>query len=105
MKVSRAQTLTLLGIALALPASAAYGQQPRDGARKVTVNVVRPKPATITKRYTCRIRSHRHLEVRAPQDGYLQEIAVKEGQAVKKGDLLFKFATPLLQARLDAELA
>src|SRR5206468_5999471 len=34
-----------------------------------------------------------------------QEIVVKEGQAVKKGDVLFKFAPPLLQARLDAELA
>ena len=30
---------------------------------------------------------------------------IKEGQAVKKGDLLFKFVPVLLQARMDAEMA
>jgi membrane fusion protein (multidrug efflux system) len=105
MKVSRAKTLTLLGIALALPGIAAYGQPPGDDATKVTVAVIRSKPATLTQRYICRISSHRHIEIRAPEDGYLDEIAVREGQAVKKGDLLFKFAPVFHQARLDAELA
>jgi membrane fusion protein (multidrug efflux system) len=105
MEVSRAQTLILLRIALALPACTAYGQQPRDDAKKVTVAVVRSKPATVTQRYTCRVSSHRHIEVRAPEDGYLQEIAVREGQAVKKGDLMFKFVPVIHQARLDTELA
>ena len=105
MQVSRAQTLILLGIALAVPGCTAYGQQPRDDAKKVTLAVVGSRPATVTQRYTCRISSHRHIEVRAPEDGSLQEIAVTEGQAVKKGDLLFKFVPALHQARLDAERA
>jgi membrane fusion protein (multidrug efflux system) len=105
MKVSRAQTLILLGIALASNACTAFGQQPKDDAGKVTLAVVRPKHATTTQRYTCRISSHRHIEVRAPEDGYLEEIVVKEGQAVKKGDLMFRFTPTIHKARLDAELA
>jgi membrane fusion protein (multidrug efflux system) len=105
MKVLRTKTLTLLGIALALPGIAAHGQQLPEGATKITVAVVRSKPATTTQRYYCRISSQRHIEIRAPEDGYLEEIAVREGQAVKKGDLLFKFAPVIHQARLDAELA
>ena len=40
-----------------------------------------------------------------PATGYLQGISVREGQAVKKGDLMFKIVPVLYKARLDAELA
>ena len=39
------------------------------------------------------------------QNGFLEEIPVKEGQAVKKGDVMFKIIPTLYQAKLDAELA
>ena len=39
------------------------------------------------------------------QNGYLEEIPVKEGQAVKKGDVMFKIVPTLYKAKLDAELA
>jgi membrane fusion protein, multidrug efflux system len=39
------------------------------------------------------------------ENGYLQDILVKEGQAVKKGDLLFKVLPTLFQAKLDSKLA
>ena len=39
------------------------------------------------------------------QNGYLEEVPVKEGQAVKKGDVMFKIVPTLYQAKLDAELA
>ena len=37
--------------------------------------------------------------------GISQEISVREGQAVKKGDVMFKVVAVLYKARLDAELA
>ena len=37
--------------------------------------------------------------------GYLEEIAVKEGQAVKKGDVMFKILPVLYKAKADAEVA
>ena len=63
------------------------------------------KDVTLTQQYVCQIHSQRHIEVRALEDGYLEEIPVKEGQAVKKGDLMFKIVPTLYQAKLDAELA
>ncbi len=38
-------------------------------------------------------------------NGYLEEVRVKEGQAVKKGDLMFKILPTLYEAKLDAEMA
>ncbi|MBI1323345.1 efflux RND transporter periplasmic adaptor subunit [bacterium] len=60
---------------------------------------------TLEQPYVCQIHSRRHIEVCALEKGYLQEILVKEGQRVKKGDLLFKILPTLYQARLDAEMA
>ena len=59
----------------------------------------------ITQPYVCQIHSQRHINVRALENGHLNEIRVREGQAVKKGDLMFKIVPILNQAKLDAELA
>src|SRR4051794_41110119 len=40
----------------------------------------------MTKQYVAQIRAIQHIEVRAFEKGYLQEIFVDEGQLVKKGD-------------------
>jgi membrane fusion protein (multidrug efflux system) len=74
-------------------------------ASKIMVAVVQSKAETITQEYVCRINSHRHIEVRAPAEGYLSAIPVKEGQAVKKGDVMFEIGPVLHKARLDAEVA
>ena len=63
------------------------------------------KDIIITQQYVCQIRSQRHIEVCALQDGYLQEILVKEGQPVKHGDVMFKILPTLYKARLAAEVA
>jgi membrane fusion protein (multidrug efflux system) len=63
------------------------------------------KDVILTQEYVCQIHSQRHINVRALEGGYLEQILVKEGQAVKKGDLLFKVVPVLYQARLDAEQA
>ena len=63
------------------------------------------KDVIITQQYVCQIRSQRHINVCALENGYLEEIPVKEGQAVKKGDVMFKIVPTLYKAKLDAELA
>jgi membrane fusion protein (multidrug efflux system) len=63
------------------------------------------KDVVTTQPYVCQIHSCKHIEVRALVGGYLEEIGVKEGQAVKKGDLMFKILPTLYQARLDSESA
>ena len=49
----------------------------------------------ITQRYVCQIHSQHHINVCALENGYLSEIKVREGQAVKKGDLMFKIVPTL----------
>lgn len=63
------------------------------------------KDINLTQQYACTIDAHRHIEVRSLQNGYLDEVPLKEGQAVKQGDVLFKVAPALYLAKLDAELA
>jgi membrane fusion protein, multidrug efflux system len=72
---------------------------------RIVVSSPESKAVTITEQYVCQIHSQRHIEVRALEDGYLETIAIKEGQAVKKGDVMFTVIPTLYQARLDAELA
>jgi membrane fusion protein (multidrug efflux system) len=103
MAVSRVQTLILLLIALGLPACNVYGPQPQDDARKVTVAVVRLKSATIKPSYKCRIGSPGYVQVHSPVEGRLAAILVKEGQAVKRGDLLFQVEPPRDKEKPDAE--
>ncbi len=72
---------------------------------KVLVTTPLRKDVVTTQQYVCQIHSWRHIQVRALEGGYLEKITVKEGQAVKQGDLLFKILPTLYQARLDADIA
>jgi membrane fusion protein (multidrug efflux system) len=73
--------------------------------QKIVVTSPQTKDVTITQQYVCQIHSHRHINVRALANGYVQEIFVKEGQAVKQGDVMFKILPTLYKAKHDAELA
>src|SRR5436190_6969087 len=72
------------------------------GHQIVVTSPVR-KNVISTQQYVCQIRSCQHIEVRALEGGYLEKISVKEGQAVKKGELMFKILPTLYQAKLESE--
>ena len=55
----------------------------------------------VTKDYVAQIQSSRHIELRAQERGYLQKIFVDEGQAVKKGQLLFQIMPKLYEAEMQ----
>ena len=73
--------------------------------RKIVLTSPKAMDVTITQQYVCQIHAHRYINVRALEKGYLKEINVKEGQAVKKGDLLFTIVPTLDDPKLDAEPA
>lgn len=59
------------------------------------------KDTVITRNYVCQIRSIQHIEMRALERGYLQNIYVDEGQAVKKGQLMFKIMPMIYNAEME----
>jgi RNA polymerase sigma factor (sigma-70 family) len=76
-----------------------------DRAPRISVRTVRPTTVTIKQQYAAQIHSRRHIQFLAPVEGSLAPIPIKEGQAVKAGDRMFEITSPILKARLDAELA
>lgn len=90
------------GLALVLAVSGAIAAQK---AQKVVVTRPLVTDVVVTQQDACQLRSHRHIEIRALSVGYIEAITVKEGQAVKKGEVLFKIFPALYKAKLEAELA
>ena len=82
-----------------------HEEQPHQEHHKIVLTSPEATDVTVTQQYVCQIHSQRHIEVRALDNGYLEKILVREGQAVKKGDSMFKIVPVLYQAKLDAELA
>ena len=80
-------------------------EEAHEPLRQIVVTSPKAMDITVTQEYVCQIRSQNHIDVRAFVSGYLDKIAVREGQAVKKGDLMFQIRPILYQAKLDAEKA
>ena len=78
----------------------AHGEQD-----KIVVTSPLAKDITITRNYVCQIHSQNHTDISAFDDGYLEAIPIKEGQAVKTGELMFQIRPVLYKAELDAEVA
>lgn len=100
----------LLGLAVTtcsvvLPACSKHHEEHQHAVHKITATTPEVKPVVLTQQYVCQIHSQRHIKVRALEVGYLEAIAVKEGQHVKAGDLLFKVIPVLYQKKADAEAA
>jgi membrane fusion protein (multidrug efflux system) len=71
--------------------------------RKIVLTCPKAMDVDIAERYIGRIHAHRQIGVRALEKGYLNQVAVREGQSVKKGDVLFRFAPILNEAKPAAE--
>lgn len=108
MKVSPILILLAL-IPLSLPACdrmhAGEKEEPHQEHHKIVLTSPQAKDVVTTQQYVCQIHSQRHIAVKALQEGYLEEIPVKEGQAVAQGDVMFKILPTLYKTRLDAEVA
>ncbi len=55
----------------------------------------------VTRAYVCQIRAIQHIELRALERGYLQNIYVDEGKYVQKGHLMFQIMPLLYKAELQ----
>ena len=108
MKVSRILAISLGLISLSLPACNRMHAEEKshEEHNKIVVTSPEAKDIVITQQYVCQIRSQQHINVKALKtDGYLEAIHIKEGQAVKKGEVMFQIRPTLYKAKLDAEVA
>ncbi len=80
-----------------------YGEH--EEAHTIVATSVLAQDVVLTKKYVSQIHSRRHIELRALERGYLEEVLVQEGQSVKKGELLFKLLPIVFNARLHRDQA
>jgi membrane fusion protein (multidrug efflux system) len=100
--MKRTPMLMLLGLFVMLMHTSCKSQkEEKEVEEKLQVTSPLMKDTTITKEYVCQIHSISHIELRAQERGYLQEILVDEGQYVKKGQLLFRIMPKLYEAELQ----
>ncbi|PRP96115.1 efflux RND transporter periplasmic adaptor subunit [Enhygromyxa salina] len=97
--------LALLCLAPIACSGAQGHEEEHEVQRKVVLTSPVAKDVVHTQQYVCQIHSRRHIELRALERGYLEEIQVQEGQAVKKGELLFKILPVVYKAKLHADQA
>ncbi|MCA9007687.1 MAG: efflux RND transporter periplasmic adaptor subunit, partial [Planctomycetaceae bacterium] len=112
MKLSPLSILSLMLITLSMHAcskleghSDVEQHEEHHPQHKIIVTSPMKKDVVSTQQYVCQIHSYRHIEVRALESGYLEEIPVKEGQSVKAGSTMFRILPTLYEARLNAEKA
>jgi len=74
------------------------GEEKKEAETNFLVTSPVVKDTLVTKEYVCQIRAISHIELRALERGYLQNIYVDEGQHIKQGQLMFKIMPMLYQA-------
>jgi membrane fusion protein (multidrug efflux system) len=78
---------------------------PAPGRQKVVIASPVVKDVVVPRQYVGKVVAHHHVTVTALASGTLVEIPVREGQAVKKGDVLFRVDPTLAKAKREAEMA
>lgn len=73
--------------------------QHEDGKFLVTSPI--QKDTTIYETYVCQIQAIQHIDLRALEKGYLQNIYMDEGQVVKKGQIMFQILPLIYQAEMQ----
>jgi membrane fusion protein (multidrug efflux system) len=76
-------------------------EEEKEEGMKFLVTSPLKKDTLVTRQYVCQIHAISHIELRALEKGYLQEIFVDEGQFVKKGQMMFQIMPMLYNAELQ----
>jgi membrane fusion protein (multidrug efflux system) len=100
------KTLVFIGFFAALClVSCNSHKEEKEEETKFLVTSPLKTDTTITREYVSQIRAIQHIEVRALEKGYLQNIYVDEGQFVKKGQTMFQIMPLIYNAEMQKSQA
>src|SRR6185437_2063428 len=105
MHAHRLATFFAALICFAVTACQMQEERSRRDPQKIVATNPKVQDIVVVQPYVCKLRSQQHIEIRALEEGYLEQMNMSEGQAVKKGETMFRVVPTLYQARLEAELA
>ncbi|MBF4988936.1 efflux RND transporter periplasmic adaptor subunit [Methylophilus sp. 14] len=102
------QNLIVLGLLGSLLSACHQEEAHEEAPPKLEVTTPWHKDTMITKEYVCQIHAIQHIELRALERGYLQDVYAGEGQVVKQGQPMFKimpnvYQVDLLKAQAEAK--
>ena len=100
--VPAALAALVVSTALAVVATPAAAQAPSGAPPAVGVIKVSKHPVTQTERFIGRIQATARVDIVARVTAYLQSYDFKEGDEVKKGQLLYRLEQPPFQAAVEA---
>ncbi len=94
-------SLACAALALALTACGHESPHSEGHESSYVVTRVAARDVTLDREYVGQIHARRHIEVRALERGYLQNVSVQEGQVVEAGQPMFEIQPVIYQAELD----
>ena len=97
------KNLILASLGALLCLSSCASKKEEEKKEQVTFLVTSPlkKDTVVLANYVCQIRAIQHIELRALEKGYLQNIYVDEGKYVKQGQLMFQIMPAMYNAELN----
>lgn len=98
--MKRIHILMSLCVLLYTTGCSTQAEEKEEAEVKYLVTSPLQRDTTITNDYVCQIHAIRHIELRAQQRGYIQNIFVDEGQRISQGQLMFQIMPKLYEAEL-----
>ena len=104
-KIAKNLTAMLCALSALSFVACADGKKPMHGITAFKTLVVGKKEMTLERQYTARLTGRQIVEIRPQVTGTITRICINEGDAVRKGQILFVIDQAPFRAALDAAVA
>jgi membrane fusion protein, multidrug efflux system len=87
-----------MSVLFLVTASCGHDEHEKHDETKYIITSPVVKDTVVYREYVCQIGAIQHIEIRALERGYLQNIFVDEGQIVRKGQMMFQIMPMIYEA-------
>jgi len=95
------RVIMFIGLCASLCCASCASKKEEEEKFKYSVTSPLRKDTLVIRDYVCQIRAIQHIELRALERGYLQNIFVDEGKFVKQGQMMFQILPLMYKAELQ----